>query len=208
MPYFIFYFQNENNFKQNIYQADNLGQLYNYFLNNIDHFRKLFKIIMLTDSPIRKNFTNFYSQDYREQEDHDLFSKLNWIKSKIRLINVIKNIKPDVLFNDIASIDSPTQIKFDCINNIDGLKTKKIIDVNKKQIEFKSNTFRPNYSNIISDLELEDLISKSNPRVYMEFLQKGMKTLKYYYPHADSSMLIQKINQLWKLHQRIYYMEA
>nr|WBF71110.1 hypothetical protein [Megavirus caiporensis] len=207
MPYFIFYFQNENDSKQNIYQADNLNQLYDYFMNNMDHFRKLFKVIMSTDSPIRKNFNYFYCQDYREQEDHDLFSGKNWTKSKVRLIDVIKNIKPNILFNDIMSIDSPTQIKFYCVDNIDDSKTK-IIDINKKQVEFKSNTYRPNYSNIRSDLELEDLISKSNPRTYMEFLQKGMKTLKYYYPHADSSMLIQKINQLWKLHQRIYYLEA
>ncbi|AZL89790.1 hypothetical protein QKC54_gp0123 [Megavirus baoshan] len=208
MPYFIFYFKNENISKENIYRADNLNQLSEYFLNNIDKFRKLFKMIMLTDSPIRKNFTNFYSQDYREQEDHDLFNKSNWNKSKVRLIKKLQKIKPEILFCDIESINSLVKIKFYCIDNIDVAKTKNIIDINKKEIEFKPNVSRSDYLNIRSDLELEDLISKSNPRTYMEFLQKGMKILKYYYPGTSSTTLIQKINQLWKLHQRIYYSEA
>lgn len=111
----------------NVYSANNTKQLFDYILANIDEFRKLFKFMRFTNSPIKKYLSDFYEISLKDSHTN-LFDKSEWISTKKKLIERLKLIGHSSFFKRINGIDTDLFSSTNTLGTIRFYKATKTID--------------------------------------------------------------------------------
>ncbi|BCS83587.1 hypothetical protein QLL95_gp0536 [Cotonvirus japonicus] len=170
----VYYIININN-NNNIYQANNLRQFFEYLKSNLDTFKYLFQAMIYTSSCFKKNLPHIYNKNYSESEI--LFDLNHWHITKNDIFNLLTQYECWKFFHDIQGFNLEVKtfaIKFHKINEIiNTIQETNVIDENMKEIydlenkislgmKLSRETFEKNFFDLYVYEFLERLNSQEN----------------------------------------------
>lgn len=169
----------------NVYLANNNKQLFGYILTNIDEFRKLFKFMRFTNSPIKKYLSDFYEISLKDSHTN-LFDKSEWISTKEKLIERLKLIGHSSFFKRINGIDTDLFSSTNTLGTIRFYKANKTIDTdsnydsnndsencfdNHNDDDYYANKSLTNKSTT-SEITLDDIFNENQNKIQNESMEE------------------------------------